>query len=283
MTVLEAIQRSAEYLAGKGVDSPRLQAELLLADVLKAPRMQLYLRFERALQEPEVAALRERVKRRARREPLQHILGTAIFCGLEMEVNPSVLVPRPETELLAEMAWRFAGERGPKARVLDFGTGSGCLAIAVAAHCPEAEVVAADISADALVVATRNVARHGLEARVRLLQSDGFSNIPADRAFQLVVTNPPYIPAADLEGLQPEVRDFDPRQALDGGADGLRFYRLLAQEAGDRLAPGGRLMAEFGDGQEGGIRELFEAQNWIVEAIHPDYNRTPRILVARRD
>ncbi len=284
MTVLEAIQRSSDYLARKGVDAPRLQAELLLADLVKLPRMQLYLRFERVLQAGEVDALRELVKRRGHREPLQHILGSTSFCGLEMAVNPHVLVPRPETELLAEAGWKFlleASARQPVARGLDFGTGSGCIAIALAINSPRSEVYAVDVSPEALETANRNAARHGVTDRIRLLQSDGFTSLPGDLKFDLIISNPPYIPTDEINTLQPEVRDHDPRGALDGGVDGLDFYRMLAATAPARLLAGGKLMVEFGDGQESALGSLFQAQNWIVEDIRPDYTGTLRILVAR--
>src|SRR6185312_14634278 len=151
MTVLEGIQKSAEFLAKKDVDSPRLQAELLLAHVLKLPRMKLYLNFERALTEPETSAFRDLVKRRSQREPLQHITGSTSFCGLEIAVNRHVLVPRPETELLAEAGWTFLSTlHSQPSTALDFGTGSGCIAIALAAKCPTAHIIALDVSKQAL-------------------------------------------------------------------------------------------------------------------------------------
>ncbi|MCL4787370.1 MAG: peptide chain release factor N(5)-glutamine methyltransferase [Verrucomicrobia bacterium] len=287
MTVIEVIQRSAEFLARKGVDSPRLQAELLLAHVLKLPRMQLYLDFQRQLTPDEADHLRELVQRRGRREPLQHILGTTCFCGLEMAVNRHVLVPRPETELLAEAGWEFLrqltpGDSGPRP-VLDFGTGSGCLAVTLAVKCPDARVTAMDVSPDALAVAAQNAARHGVSDRIEFRESDGFASLPAGAKFDLIVSNPPYIPTLEIDTLQPEVRDFDPRAALDGGPDGLKFHRLLAGQATAFLAAGGRLMLELGDGQAAAVREIFEAENWIVEAIRPDYNQRLRIMIARRD
>lgn len=287
MTVIEVIQRSAEFLARKGVDSPRLQAELLLAHVLKLPRMQLYLDFQRQLTPAEADHLRELVQRRGRREPLQHILGTTCFCGLEMAVNRHVLVPRPETELLAEAGWAFLrqltpGDSGPRP-VLDFGTGSGCLAVTLAVKCPDARVTAMDVSPDALAVAAQNAARHGVSDRIEFRESDGFAALPAGAKFDLIVSNPPYIPTLEIDTLQPEVRDFDPRAALDGGPDGLKFHRLLAGQATAFLAAGGRLMLELGDGQAAAVREIFEAENWIVEAIRPDYNQRLRIMIARRD
>jgi release factor glutamine methyltransferase len=306
VTVLEVIQRSGDFLARKGVDSPRLQVELLLAHVLHMPRMNLYLNFERTLTEPELESLRGLVKRRGEREPLQHIVGSTSFCGLEIMVNRDVLVPRPETELLAEEAWKFLraletgntaskfpsprpslngrgeGENGASSMVLDFGTGSGCLALAIAAKCPNAEVHALDISEPALKVARDNAARLGLTERVRFHAGDGFGALPTEARFDLIVGNPPYIPSAEIETLQPEVREHDPRQALDGGADGLDFYRRLAAEAGSRLKPAGRLMLELGDGQGRAVSELLTQHGWTVVSVLKDYSARARILIARR-
>lgn len=285
VTVLEVIQRGTDFLARKEVDSPRLQVELLLAHVLRVPRMRLYLDFARELSVEEVARARELVSRRATREPLQQIIGSTSFCGYEIEVNREVLVPRPETELLAEKAWEFlnattaTSSRAPK--VLDFGTGSGCIAVAVAHKCPAARVTAMDASPAALEVARRNAARHQLEGRIEFVHGAALGALPVESQYDLVVSNPPYIPTADLRGLQPEVRNYEPRTALDGGVDGLDFYRLLAAGAAAYLAEEGRLMVEFGDGQEGSLEGLFVAQNWIVEAINRDYTGRPRILAAR--
>jgi len=284
VTVLEVIHKSAEFLAKKGVDSPRLQTELLLAHVLKLPRMKLYLDFERQLTTAEADTLRELVKRRGQREPLQHILGSASFCGLEIAVNQHVLVPRPETEWLAEAGWEFLSTLNPQPlAILDFGTGSGCIAIALAVRCPAARVMATDVSPKAIVVATENAARHGVSNRIEFRCGAGFGALPVDARFDLIISNPPYIPSAEIESLQPEVRDFDPRQALDGGPDGLDSYRLIATQAAPFLKPTGRIMLELGDEQAGPVGKIFEAQKWIVEAVKQDYTQRPRILIARRE
>jgi release factor glutamine methyltransferase len=283
VTVLEAIQKSAEFLAKKNVESPRLQTELLLAHLLKMPRMKLYLNFERVLTTSETDTLRELVKRRGQREPLQHIVGSTSFCGYEIAVNRHALVPRPETELLAEAGWQFLVNRHPSlVTALDFGTGTGCIAIALAAKCPNAKIVATDISSDALALAKGNAARNNVAERIEFLQGDGFAALPENSKFDLIVSNPPYIPSAEVETLQPEVRDFDPRGALDGGTDGLAFYRLIAKGAAVFLKPDGKLMLEFGDGQADAIKNIFENKKWIVEAVKEDYSQRARILVARR-
>jgi len=314
VTVLEAIRKGAEFLAKKGVESPRLQTELLLAHLLELPRVKLYLNFERALTPAETDALRELIKRRSQHEPLQHITGSTSFCGLEMAVNRHALVPRPETELLAEEGWKFLNGEGRRVgdpnsgtatrrpsqndppTALDLGTGTGCIAIALVVKCPAAKITATDISADALALAGENAARNGVAERIEFLQSDGFDlNREGRRAgdpdlvtaarrpsqFDLIISNPPYIPSAEIATLQSEVRNFDPRAALDGGADGLDFYRRIATEAKPFLKPDGKMMLEFGDGQAAAIRKLLEAEKWIVEAVREDYSHRARVLIAR--
>ena len=282
MTVLEAIQRSTGFLARKGVDSPRLQVELLLAHALGVPRLKLYLNFEQKLTGANLETVRELVRRRGNREPLQHIIGSTSFCGFEIKVNRHVLVPRPETEMLAERAWQFlAALNPPPGAALDFGTGSGCLAIALAAQCPGAEVHATDISVEALRVARENAALNNLSDKIQFHSGDGFAALPRVLPFDLIVSNPPYVPSAEIEALAPEVRDHDPRLALDGGADGLDFYRRLAAEAANHLRPAGRIMLESGDGQAEQIRQLFVQHKWVVESVEADYTGQPRILTLR--
>jgi release factor glutamine methyltransferase len=282
VTVLEAIRKSSDFLAKKGVESPRLQTELLLAHLLKLPRMNLYLNFERALAPAEVDALRELVRRRGRREPLQHITGSTSFCGLEIAVNRHALVPRPETELLAELGWQFLSTLNPQPpTALDFGTGTGCIAIALASKCPDAKITALDVSPEALLLAKQNAAANKVAGKIKFLETNGFAALPQDKPFDLIISNPPYIPSAEIATLQPEVRDFDPRRALDGGADGLDFYRLIALQAAAFLKPGGKVILEFGDGQAEAIRRVFENEKWIVEAVKEDYSQRPRILIAK--
>src|ERR1017187_7790117 len=214
VTVLEAIQKSAEFLAKKGVDSPRLQTELLLAHLLKMPRMKLYLNFERVLTPSETDALRELVKRRGQREPLQHIVGSTSFCGFEIAVNRHALVPRPETELLAELGWNFLSTINHQlSTALDFGTGTGCIAIALAAKCPDATITALDVSPEALALAKENATKNNVAGRIDFVHGDGFAALssvgqasrlsPSEEnrsetgatpvlRFDLIISNPPY-------------------------------------------------------------------------------------------
>ena len=284
MTVLEVIQRSAEFLGKKGVELPRLQIELLLAHLLKIQRMQLYLNFERELTAAELESLRELVKRRAQREPLQHIVGSTNFCGLEFLVNRTVLIPRTETELLAEHAWKFLQQRGQTSAnptALDFGTGCGCVAVTLAVKCPAATIHGTDVSADALGVARENARKHQVLERIQFHQGNGFEALGAARKFDLIVSNPPYIATQEIATLEAEVRDYDPKLALDGGEDGLEFYRILAGDAGKWLQTDGKIMLEFGEGQAEFIREIFQKQKWIVEALESDYSQRLRFLIAR--
>jgi release factor glutamine methyltransferase len=264
--------------------------------------MKLYLNFERALTPAETDALREMIRRRGQREPLQHIVGSTSFCGLEIVVNRHVLVPRPETELLAESGWQFLQQlsegRVPRApnstesengaaqssalRVLDFGTGTGCIAIALAVKCPAAKIIATDISADALALAKQNAVRHNVTGQIQFQQNDGFATLSGDVRFDLIISNPPYIPSSEIATLQPEVRDFDPRGALDGGTNGLDFYRLIAAHAAAFLKSDGKIMLEFGDGQADAVQTIFETEKWVVESVERDYSQQSRILIARR-
>jgi len=282
VTVLDVIRKSTEYLARKGVDTPRLQVELLLAHVLRLPRLQLYLNFERSLQDLQLDQVRELVRRRGNREPLQHLTGSAAFCGFDLAVTADVLIPRPETELLAERAWTLlAASSAATPQALDFGTGSGCLAIALAKHCPTSRLAALDISEPALSLARTNALQHGVADRIDWMHGDGFGALPAGRRFDLIVANPPYIPSAEIASLDPEVRDHDPRCALDGGPDGLDLIRRLAAEAGAFLLPSGHLLLEFGDAQAPAVSSLFAGQGWTAATVEPDLSGRARIFIAR--
>src|SRR6266581_3907955 len=240
----------------------------MLAHLLRVPRLNLYLNFERELSGAELDSVRELVRRRGNREPLQLILGSTSFCALEIKVNREVLVPRPETELLAERAWTFLATLDSRpSTALDFGTGSGCIAIALAANCPTAQIHAVDLSAGALSVARENAVLNGVAERIEFQLGDGFAALPPGLSFDLIVANPPYIPSSEIDALAPEVRDYDPRAALDGGADGLEFFRRLATQAVGRLKAAGKIMLEFVDGQAERLREILVQHKWVVEAV----------------
>lgn len=276
-TVLKILQWTADYFHEKGIESSRRDAELLLGASVGLDRVGLYLHFDRPLEESELSAYRALVVRRARREPLQYILGETEFWSLPFSVSPAVLIPRPDTEVLVEEALRLAGG----CRILDVGTGSGAIAVALAHELAGAQVVALDISPEALAVAGSNARRNGVDDRITFLQGD-LAHLPAG-PFDLIVSNPPYIPAADVEGLMPEVRDFEPRQALVGGLDGLNPYRALASQAGSCLAPGGWLLVEVGIDQASDVQQLFADAGLKDVYCRDDYGGVPRVVGARHE
>jgi release factor glutamine methyltransferase len=271
-TIMKVLTWTKGYLAEKGVENARLEAEWLLCAATGLDRVGLYVNFEKPLSEAELADVRGMVVRRARREPLQYILGTQEFMGLEFAVSPAVLIPRHDTEVLVAEALKRAGAGS---RILDIGVGSGCIAVTLAKQIPDAEVSGGEESAEALAVAEENAARHGVA--VRFGRGSLFAPFAGER-FDLIVSNPPYIPRADLACLQPEVRDFEPRGALDGGADGLDFYRLIVPAAVDHLCPGGWLLFEVGIDQAAQVRELFAAAGFTDIFVAKDPAGIERVV-----
>ena len=260
-TTLKVLTWTKDFLAGKGIDNARLEAEWLLCAATGLDRVGLYLNFEKPLSDEELADYRSMVARRGRREPLQHILGSQEFCGLEFEVTPDVLIPRHDTEtLVLEALKRLPGA----ATVLDIGTGSGCIAVSLAQQLPLSAVTAIDLSKEALTVARRNAERHGVA--IEFLQGSLCEPVRG-RCFDLIVSNPPYIPSRDIDVLEPEVRDFDPRVALDGGLDGLDIYKVLIPAALHCLKPGGWLLVEIGTGQELDVKQLFRETGAFGDTI----------------
>ncbi len=279
-TVLKVLRWTADYFAERGIDRGRLDAELLLGEALGLDRVGLYLNHDRPLSADELAAFREKVGRRARREPLQYILEKAEFWSLPFKVGPGVLVPRPDTETLVEEALRRAG---PLCSVLDVGTGSGAIAVALASELPEARVTGLDSSPQALALAAENVRLNGVEDRVTLREQDLLRQGLPGGAFDIILSNPPYVPEGDMAGLMPEVRDFEPRQALCGGADGLDFYRRLIPGAVGRLNAGGWLLFEVGIHQAGEVLTLFEESGGYVDLFSArDTAGIERVVGGRR-
>lgn len=277
-TILRLIQWGTDFFRKRGVDSPRLTMELLLAHVLKLTRFDLYMQFERPLAEAELAQLRGMVKRRAIREPLQYILGEAHFHKHVFEVTPAVLIPRPETELLVDEALR----RGGSLRCLDVGTGSGCIGITIALERPETEVVAIDSSAAALDVARRNAERLGAR-NITFQQVDFFDDeqMYLLGSFDLVISNPPYIPVRDIPTLEPEVRDHEPRLALTDEADGLRFFHRFIELSPRLLREESSLFLEIGYGQGRMLADMFRKARFEVDLL-TDLDRVERILWAQK-
>ncbi len=276
MTVLEVLQRSTEYLNKRKIDNPRLNAEHLLGHVLRRTRMELYLDFERTLGESELAPLRELIRHRGEGEPLQHLLGTVEFCGLTFLCDKRAMVPRPETEELVELL--KSQIPNPKSQILDVGTGSGVIALSLAVKFPEAEVLAADISEDALALARENAERLGLSARVQFRKSNLLDGV--DGSFDLIVANLPYIPRKDRQSLAREVLH-DPEVALFAGESGDELVRELIGQAPARLKPGGLLALEVGIGQAASLTGLLRKKNYHDIESKNDYSGVNRFLLAR--
>jgi release factor glutamine methyltransferase len=277
MTILEVLTAAAGYLRDNGVESPRLNAEHLLAHVLGKKRLDLYLEFDRPLSDAERASLRDLVRDRGTGKPLQHLLGTAEFFGRSFLSDNRALVPRPETEQLVELI--VGDQRCQDARIglLDIGTGSGVIAITLALQLPLATVTATDISPQALSLAKENAARHSVGGRITFQEADLFP--PGGECFDWIVANLPYIDSAGLAGLQREVRH-DPLIALDGGPDGLRHIRRLIEGSLARLAPGGVVAMEIGHAQSAEVVAQLSSNDYGEIVVHKDYQGIERLVTA---
>lgn len=277
-TVLSLIDWASRHLAGLGFDETRLHVELLLARVLHLKRLDLYLQFDRPLTSNELAGFKELFKRRLTHEPLQYILGETEFMGLPIGVDPTVLIPRPETELLVEKAieeLRRSPRESPE--VLDIGTGSGNIAIAIAHFVPNARIVAMDVSPEALATAARNVERNAVQ-NIQLVEGNILDGAPDVRSFDMICSNPPYIPHSEFATLQPEVRDFEPRIASTDEEDGLRFVRAIAAHAAGHLTARGSLLMEIGCGQTEEAGKIVSRAGFPQVEVFPDVAGIPRVL-----
>jgi len=265
-TIGVLLGEAEDSLEEAGIEQPALEAAWLLEYVLDLSPLMLRLNPERRISTAECESVQTLVARRANREPLQYVLGTQEFCGREFHVTPSVLIPRPESALLVEETVRRCREN-PTATVVDVGTGSGCLAVSVAAALPGARVLAIDVSCEALTVAGANIAQHGVGARIECFCGDLLApfdkGLPANRV-DVILSNPPYISEIDWMTLQPEVRCFEPRLALAGGADGMDLHRRLLQQAPAYLKPGGLLLMEVGVGQATAVCRQAESSGWFL-------------------
>ena len=280
-TIGNLLKWTTGYLQSKGCESARLEAQLLLAHALGCSRTALYTRFDEEPPENERTRFRALVQSRIKGQPVAYLLERKEFFSLEFEVNPAVLVPRPDTEWLVTECLALA-KAMEAPRLLDVGTGSGCVAIALAGRHKGAAVVASDISGDALAVARRNAERHKLGERIRFLEGDLFAALQPDESFDFILSNPPYLSSAALAALPAEVRDHEPRLALDGGPDGFAVIDRLVTGAGAHLVPGGHLLIEIGFDQEAGARQRFEAHaGYVLGKTVLDGAGQPRVLVAR--
>jgi release factor glutamine methyltransferase len=278
IALVEVLQKSAALFKQKGIDSPRLDAELIVGHVLALDRVALYLQHDRPLGDTEVDHIRELVRRRARREPLAYVLGRREFWSMDLLVRPGVLVPRPDTETLVEAALELVPE-GERFFVADVGTGSGAVALAIAKERPESRLFATDIADEPLRVAKENATRLGLGDRIAFLKGPLLEPIPPDRPIDLVVSNAPYIPTADIATLMPDVRDHEPRQALDGGPDGLHIIRALIA-ASTRARRG--IALEVGKGQADTVSELLRTAAFAAVRTKKDLAGIDRVVVGTR-
>ena len=276
MTVLEVLQATTAYFKKHDLESPRLNAEHLLAHVLRRKRIELYLEFERELAEAELAPLRELVKRRAQGEPLQHLLGTVEFCGLTFLCDKRAMIPRPETEQLVEVL--KSEIRNPKSEIMDVGTGSGVIALCLAAEFPGAQILAVDISNDALALAQENAARLNLAERVRFLKSNLLENV--EGVFDVIVANLPYVSTQERHTLPREVLH-DPEVAVFASIRGDELVRELIAQAPSRLRPGGMLALEIGIGQSESLFSALAEKNYRDISSKTDYSGVTRFLFAR--
>ena len=280
-TIMKILNWTKQYFEVKGVENPRLDAEVLLCAVLKCQRITLYVDFERPLSEEELATYREYVRRRGNFEPLAYILGERAFMRNTFKVNKATLVPRPETELLVESLVRIAPllKREGDVKILDIGTGSGAIIVSLLDYLPNAKGVGVDISVDALIVAKENSEKIGVTGRIGFVHSDVFSKLPLEKKFDIIVSNPPYIPAGDIAGLDKDVQQ-EPRGALDGGADGLEFYRRITAEAMEHIAEEGVLAFEIGIGQAAAVQQLCLDAGFVKTAVRKDYAGIERMVFA---
>ena len=283
-TLRDVVQAAAQRLAAAGADAPRLSAELCAAHALGLDRVGLLTGAERPLTEAETEAVAALVARREAGEPAAYILGRKEFYSLDLAVGPGVLVPRPESELLVDMALEAFGAEAD-IRAADLGTGSGALAVALAVHRPRARVLALDASAEALAWAEGNVARHGVQDRVRLVRADFTEPLVPTLAqagsLDLVLANPPYVSEAEYAELDPGVRDFEPRAALLGPEEGLWHLRRLAPHAGAALRPGGLLLVEIGWTQGDAAKDVLAAAGYVDARIYRDLAGRPRVACGR--
>ncbi|MBA4190567.1 MAG: peptide chain release factor N(5)-glutamine methyltransferase [Planctomycetaceae bacterium] len=281
-TIKALLNWTTDYLAKKGIENPKADAQILLAHVLDCKKVDLHVNFDQQPSEADRNRFKELIQRRVAGWPVAYLVGYRDFYLLSFEVSPAVLVPRPETETLVAEALAFLKPRTAPA-VLDIGTGSGCISISIAHQKKDSHVTAVDVSPDALAVAKRNAAKHGVADRMTFLQGDLFAPLPTGSTFDLIASNPPYIAGHEFAALAPDVRDHEPGVALDGGADGLAYYRRIAATVGPFLKPGGRLLLEIGSTQDADVRALLaERPELEVGPTLKDDAKLPRVVTAKK-
>ena len=280
-TVKRVLEWTTNHLKKHGSDTPRLDAEILLAQARGCPRIQLYTQFDQPLSDTVRAQMRDLVQRRAKAEPVAYLVGHREFFSLDFRVTRDVLIPRPDTETLV-MEVLDATKSLAEAKVLDLCTGSGCVAIAIAKNCKTANLVATEISSVALVIAKENAERHQVTDRIEFIESDLFASIPAGKKFDIIASNPPYIPSAEIDQLDAEVAKHEPRLALDGGPDGLDIIRRILEAAPTFLAPNGLIAIEFTPEQAESLEQIVTKHGGYEQIeIRKDLGKRPRVLRAR--
>ncbi|MCH8192883.1 MAG: peptide chain release factor N(5)-glutamine methyltransferase [Planctomycetes bacterium] len=282
-TIKALLDWMTPFLADKQVDAPRLCSELLLTHVLGLRRIELYTQFDRILSPDELASLRSLVNRAGAHEPVGYLVGKSEFYSIEFDVQPGCLIPRPETELLVQHAIEAIRDHSDGPQVLDLCTGSGCIAVALAKNCHRVHVTATDISPEAIAIARANIHKHCLSERIELLQGDLLAPL-AQRRFDLVVSNPPYVSTSEFERLDRNVKDYEPELALRAGAEGLDVYRRILQNIGDHLRPEGVLMMEMGFQQGTALCQLIEQTGLFQEiAVKKDFEGHDRLVLAKTE
>ena len=281
-TIMKILNWTKQYFAKKGVENPRLDAEILLCTVLGCERINLYVDFERPLTDEELATFRGYVLRRGAQEPLAYILGEKAFMRNSFKVTKDTLVPRPETELLVENIIHLAEAVGGAVKILDIGTGSGAIIVSLLDYLPQAKGVGVDISVGALTVARENAQKIGVLERCGFIRSDVFSKVPLDKKFDIIVSNPPYIPAADIATLAQDVQQ-EPRGALDGGEDGLDFYRQITAKAQEHLVEDGLLAFEIGYDQGEAVAALCRQAGFTTTIVLKDYADLDRMVLGAKE
>lgn len=278
ITVLDVIKLSTEYLQKKGVESPRANAEILLAEILKCKRLELYLAFDKPLAENEIQIYREAIRKRGLRIPLQYIVGNVEFYGLKLIVNENVLIPRPETELLVEKIINES-DKSASLKILDIGVGSGNISLSILKNLPNTNVVSIDISESALGVAKQNAELNSLLDRIELKLFDIMNgDLNSLGKFDLIVSNPPYVSVSDFESLEPELKVHEPRIALTDNSNGVSFYKNIIEVSDQILSKHGKIYFELGMGQSQQVKNLFEQKGFVNITITKDYSGIDRII-----
>ena len=280
---------SIDFLKSKNIESPRLSAEILLSHQLKTDRLKLYLEYDQPVGEKDLSQYRAMIKRLVDCEPVQYITGTQEFWSMEFIVNRSVLIPRSETEILVEQALKIYREeyadKNPDISVLDIGTGSGAIAIAVASEIEKAKICAVDISSKAIDIAKLNAAKHGMENRISFYEGDLFKPFVKDhQSFDIIISNPPYVTTKEYEDLPKKIKDFEPKLALESGDDGLSHIRVILEKACGFLNPGGCLMLEMDPLQtDSAIQIIHSSSGYTASQVIKDYSNKDRAVIARKN